>query len=204
MQFAQWRRAVGKHENGYARLARDFYPSPAWVTEALAEHVNLTGLRVWECACGDGRMAEALKAAGAIVHATDIVDRGYSEFAGELDFISTAAPSFVFDAVVTNPAYGERNKLAEKFVEIGLQRIADGGLLALLLPNDFDSAKTRARFFADCRAFAGKVVLTRRVVWFEPARAAPKENHSWFLWRRTSLALPPRIFYAPQRNGAAS
>jgi hypothetical protein len=195
---------VGKHENGYARVDKDLYPSPPWVIEALAEHVNLTGLHVWECACGDGRMAEALKAAGAVVYATDIVDRGYAEFAGELDFVSTAALPFVFDAVITNPPYGERNKLAEKFVEIGLQRIAAGGWLALLLPNDFDSAITRSRFFGNCRAFAGKVVLTRRVVWFEPARAAPKENHSWFLWRRTSLALRPRIFYAPQHSGAAS
>jgi hypothetical protein len=58
-------RAVGKHETGFARIERDFYPTPSWVVEALVEHIDLAGLRIWECAAGDGRMAEALKAAGA-------------------------------------------------------------------------------------------------------------------------------------------
>ena len=193
---------MGKHENGYARIERDFYPTPAWVTEALAERINLAGLYVWEPACGDGCMAEALKVAGAIVYTTDIVDRGYPGFDGELDFLSTTAVPFAFNAIITNPPYGERNKLAEKFIEAGLKRIAGGGWLALLLPNDFDSAVTRRRLFADCGAFAAKVVLTRRITWFQPARATPKENHSWFVWQQRRLRCRPTIAYAPQHNGA--
>jgi hypothetical protein len=46
---------VGKHEIGFARIERDFYPTPSWVVEALAEHVDLAGMRVWECADDDGR-----------------------------------------------------------------------------------------------------------------------------------------------------
>jgi hypothetical protein len=53
---------MGKHETSYERMPRDFYPTPAWVTEALAEHVELAGKRILEPACGDGRMAEALSA----------------------------------------------------------------------------------------------------------------------------------------------
>ncbi len=181
---------MGKHENGYARVARDFYPSPGWVTAALAEHVDLTGLRVWECACGDGRMAEALKDAGAIVYATDIEDRGYSGFDGALDFLSTMNGKPASNYIITNPPGGERNTLAEKFVEIGLHHIArGGGLLALL------------RFFADCRFFAGKIVLTRRIKWFEPPpgerKKSPKENHSWYVWRCPCSHAVPAIFYAP-------
>jgi hypothetical protein len=56
---------VGKHGAEYARVERDFYPTPSWVVaDALAEHVELAGVRVWEPACGDGRMAEALRRAG--------------------------------------------------------------------------------------------------------------------------------------------
>jgi hypothetical protein len=198
---------VGKHETGYARVTRDFYPTPVWVVEALAEHIDLVGLRAWECGCGDGHMVEALTAAGAIVCIkTDIVDRGCPGFDGELDFVATAtSPRVNYDAIITNPAYGKRNKLAEKFIETGLQYIADGGLLALLLPNDFDSAITRRHLFAECPAFAGKIVLTKRIIWFEPPpgeRAGPKENHSWFIWRRP-CSHAPRIFYAPH-NGASS
>jgi hypothetical protein len=200
---------VGKHETGHARIERDFYPTPRWVVEALAEHVALAGMRVWEPACGDGRMVGALEAAGATVYSTDIVDRGYSGFDGKLDFLSTTngKPPFNYNAVITNPPGGERNKLAEQFAEVGLHHIVHGGLLALLLPNDFDSAKSRRRLFADCRDFAGEIVLTRRIVWFEPPlgeRAGPKENHSWFIWRRPCSHARPEMFYAPRHNGAAS
>ena len=68
---------MGKHETGYARQDRDFYPTPAWPIEALAEHVDLRGKDILECACGDGRMARALEAAGAYVTAFDIADYGY-------------------------------------------------------------------------------------------------------------------------------
>jgi predicted RNA methylase len=58
---------MGKHESGY------LYPTPAWVVEALAEHIGLAGKVVWECAAGTGTMTEALKAAGASrVYCTDI------------------------------------------------------------------------------------------------------------------------------------
>ena len=69
---------MGKHETSFARVERDLYPTPSWViSEALAQHVDLAGMRVWECACGNGQMAEALKAAGASVFASDVKDYGY-------------------------------------------------------------------------------------------------------------------------------
>jgi hypothetical protein len=55
---------MGKHETRYARIERDLYPTPAWLIAALAEHVDFRNLFVWQCACGDGRMSEALKLAG--------------------------------------------------------------------------------------------------------------------------------------------
>ena len=172
---------MSKHESGYSRVERDFYPTPSWVIDALTEHANLAGRCVWECACGDGRMAQALKAAGASVYLSDVVDRGYCDEL--LDFTSEQQPKTNF---VTNPPFGSRGKLAELFIASGLRRIPNHGLLALLLPNDFDFAKTRQRFFGDCACFAGKLVLTQRVVWFERSdgkKEAPKENTAWFLWR---------------------
>ena len=71
-----------------------------------------------------------------------------------------------------------------------------------MLPCDFDSAKTRARYFDDCPEFVGKIVLRQRVVWFQRSdgiREAPKENSAWFIWQRNLLRVrrPPIIFYAP-------
>jgi hypothetical protein len=194
---------MGKHETGYARVARDLYPTPSWVIAALAEHLELRGLTVWEPTCGDGRMDVALRSAGAAcVYASDIVDYGSGQDE-VLDFLSAQNPKLErFDAIVTNPPFGPGGTLATAFIEVGLRRLGPNGLLALLLPADFDSAKTRARIFGDHPWFAAKIALTRRIVWFERddgIREAPKENHAWFLWQRSPLRARrgPVILYAP-------
>src|SRR5262249_14043429 len=196
---------MGKHESGYARVKEDCYPTPAWVvTDALAEHVDLRGLDAWEFACGDGRMAAALRQAGcARVHTSDIVDRGNGQDE-VLDFLSVQEPKRSrFDLLVTNPPFGQGGKLATAFIEVGLRRIRQrGGLLALLLPVDFDSAKTRARYFG-APDFVAKIVLLRRIVWFQRNDGileAPKENHAWYLWERSLLrsCRRPACLYAPE------
>jgi predicted RNA methylase len=112
-------------------VERDFYPTPAWVVEALAEHVKIAGKRVWEPACGDGRVAEALKTLGAAsVHASDIADYGYPE-SRRLDFLAAAAAPADIDLIATNPPFGVQGKLAVKFAEAGLRLIADRGTLHL-------------------------------------------------------------------------
>jgi hypothetical protein len=202
---------VGKHETGYPRIPRDDYPSPAWVvTDALAKHINLRGLSVWEFACGkEGRMAKALKSAGcARVHASDI-GNGYADQNEVLDFLSGRTPDLPhFDAGVTNPPFGPRGKTAEAFIARGLELLVSGyiDLLALLLPHDFDSAKTRERVFRDCPHFAGKITLLQRVKWFEhpdQPRRNPKENTDWCLWSRPDPHVHrlPNILYAPNQGG---
>jgi hypothetical protein len=196
---------VGKHETGYERSPRDFYPTrERWVTEALLAHVDLGGLTVWEPAAGEGHMAEVLKTAGAArVYCSDIVDRGYALDAIHNFTLPTSPDTGAhFDAIVTNPPFGLRAATAEQFVASGLRHIAKGGLLALLLPTDFDSASRRRPLFHDCPWFAARISLTRRIVWFERAdgeREAPKENHAWFVWQRTALRAraTPITLYGP-------
>jgi hypothetical protein len=63
-------------------------------------------------------------------------------------------------------------------------------IIALLLTVDFDSAPTRRDLFADCKEFAGKLVLLDRIVFFERPNAKPSANHAWFLWDRGNLGRP--------------
>jgi hypothetical protein len=195
---------MGKHETGFARVARDHYPTrEAWVTEALLDHLDVAGLKIWEMAAGAGDMAKVLKGAGAWVFCSDIADYGFPLDA-LFDFTSADMPPLLdFDAMITNPPAGLRNHLAVKFIEVGLTRIPRGGFLALLLPVDFDSGVTRRPFFCDCPYFTGKIVLTRRIVWFERTdgeREAPKENYAWFVWSRPVLRHrpPPITLYGPR------
>jgi hypothetical protein len=204
---------VGKHEVGFERVERDAYNTPPWCVEALAQHVELADLEIWEPAAGNGQMVGALKGAGASVHATDIHQYGGFKLDKVLDFTSGMHRAKPFDAIITNPPYGLRAKLAEQFVEIGLHHIArDGGFLALLLPIDFDAAKSRRHLLGGSTYFAGKIVLTRRIVWFAnpEKREAPKENHAWHVWAARSAIRwrlrkqQPIIHYAPRISECSS
>lgn len=195
---------VGKHETGYARVPRDLYPTPAWCIRALAEHVELAGRRIWECAAGDGQMVRALQEQGAKVFATDIEPHdGLDEV---FDFLSPGEPKGLerYDGIVTNSAWGKGNRTAVAFVEAGLRRITDnGGFLAFLLLVDFDSAVRCLRLFHH-PYFRARITLSARPVWFERTdgvKAAPKENCAWFVWARPVLRSPglPIVHYATAR-----
>jgi hypothetical protein len=187
---------MGKHSTEYERLARDLYPTrEPWVINALAEHVTLRGRSAWECAAGTGSMVAALKVAGAEVYATDVHD--YAGLDDTFDFLSSRESPARFDALITNPPFGPRGKLAEAFIEAGLRRLPSGGFLALLPPHDL----CRLPLFQQCSLYTAKIVLTRRIVWFERhdnIREAPKENHAWFVWSRGFLIArqPPVVLYA--------
>jgi hypothetical protein len=199
---------MGKHEIGYARVEADLYPTrEPWVTQALLQYFPIRGLNVWEPAAGEGDMAEVLRSAGpAHLHCSDITERSYP-LDQTVDFTSAILLNTAFDAVITNPPFGLRAKLAEQFITTGLKHIQFGGFLALLLPADFDSAARRRQYFAQCPLFTAKIVLTTRIVWFERhegKREAPKENHAWYVWNRNHTGAP-RIIYAgnPARRAAA-
>jgi hypothetical protein len=196
---------MGKH-GSMPRVEGDHYPTPDWAIAALAEHIELAGKTIWEPATGAGCMAEALKAAGATVFCSDVTGRGYPLDAVH-DFTAGMNPKFSFSGIATNPAYGLRGKVAERFIEAGLRYIANGGFLALLLGADFDSAKTRVRFFRDCPLFAAKIVLTKRLIWFsnpDPDKERPKENHAWFIWQNPPPGSAPLILYAPRNTSSPS
>ncbi|MGO4337825.1 hypothetical protein AB4037_23190 [Labrys sp. KB_33_2] len=203
--------------SGFARVEHEHYPTPAWVIDALAEHLPLEGDLIWEPACGTGQMARALEAQGARVIATDVHDHGYSRMVDEVDFLSwegdrisaAVAQAEGKVAIVTNPPYGLQGRLAVAFIKAGLRHLntMGSGYLALLLQVDFDSGKTRSQFFRDCPLFDAKITLTRRIEWFKPApgKAGPSQNHAWFIWRKTDIRrAEPALLYAPREERRAA
>lgn len=159
-------------------------------------------------------MVRALEVHGAEVLASDLHNHGFDDMFGRFDFVSAErSPLDHFDMIITNCPYGVQGKLAEKFIRRGLERLAPGGVLALLLQADFDSASTRRDIFSTCSLFAGRIVLNRRIVWFEPPKPQPGEkkpsgpsaNHTWFLWSRPRIKAPhaPFTLYGPSREVSA-
>jgi hypothetical protein len=181
---------MSQRDSGYARKGRDFYRTPEWVTLALLPHLPRKPAIVWECASGDGAMLEPLRTGGAHVTATDIT--------GGCDFLATDRPiESRCDAIITNPPYEQATAFCEHALAL-MERPA--GLVAMLLRTDFDHAKSRAHLFRDCPAFAKKLVLTKRIVWFAEdngkPKAAPSFNHAWYIWDWRHEGAPT-IAYGP-------
>jgi len=178
---------MSQRNSGYEREEKDYYPTPSWVTEALIPHLRRKPRVVWEPACGENHMANVLSR-HMTCYGTDIA-RGQ-------DFLSyTGADGY--DAIITNPPYN----LSVDFIEHSLRLMEpEMGMVAMLLRTDYDHAKTRARLFRDCPSFAKKVVLTKRITWFEPPPGVPGKcpsfNHAWYIWDYQHTG-PPTIGYAP-------
>ena len=85
-------------------MGRDFYATPAWVTEALLQHVRFRG-PVWEPCCGDGAMSSVLTEQGYDVVSTDLVDRGFGK--PGVDFLACRSVPGRCQSIVTNPPYGD-------------------------------------------------------------------------------------------------
>lgn len=169
---------MSQRESGYARKERDLYETPAWVTRALGPHLGGFPLFIWEPAAGSGQMVTALAGMGHNVVGSDI-DHGK-------DFLTM--PPIDAYAIVTNPPYA----LAQEFIERSLS--ITRGLVAMLLRTDYDHAKTRAHLFAGCPIFSKKLVLTKRIVWFDGPKAAPSFNHAWYIWNKFHSG-PPTLAY---------
>jgi hypothetical protein len=190
---------MSQRDSGYARKERDLYETPEWVTNALIPHIANWVSSVWEPAAGNRRMANVLAdwVADVNLYASDI-EPAEDVWAG--DFLSYRAPPIVgglTTAIITNPPYD----LALEFCEHALRLMEPtGGFVAMLLRTDFDHAKSRTHLFRDCPAFAKKLVLMKRIVWFVEdngkPKASPSFNHAWYIWNWRHEG-PPTIAYGP-------
>ena len=115
-------------------------------------------------------MVAALSSAGFDVAASDIAD-------GQ-DFLTQPAPR-AFRAIITNP----------------LSIIPPDGFVAMLLRTDFDHAKSRKHPFGECASFWKKVVLMKRIKWFDDSDGQPSFNHAWYIWAAHSGK--PTLAYGP-------
>ena len=122
------------------RETNDYYATDPIAIDALLNDgsVKLSPV-VWECAAGEGHLAERLKKFGYEVRATDLIDRGYGH--GKLDFLKSEEK---WDGdIITNPPY----KFAQEFIEHALDIIPTGRKVYMFLKLQFLEGKSRRELF---------------------------------------------------------
>ncbi len=131
------RNGASNHSEG-ERERHDYYATEPKALELLLELENFSP-DVWECACGEGHLAEVLVAKGHKVIASDLIDRGYG--CGGVDFLKQTKE---FDGdIITNPPY----KCAKDFVEHALEIVTENRKVAMFLKLTFLESKQRRKLF---------------------------------------------------------
>jgi hypothetical protein len=161
----------------WARDQHDFYIEPAWCSQRLFEVETFKG-KIWDPACGTGRIIDAAIDAGHVTDESDLVDRGRGY---RLDFLTSGA---TVPNIVSNPPFG----IAETFVARALE-LAERKVV-MLLPTKWIQGERRARWLAG---------TSLRRVWFlcprpsmPPGRAIlgglkpgnGTTDYAWFVWER--------------------
>jgi hypothetical protein len=151
---------MGKR-SGFARLERDFYPTPFAAVPPLIPH--LRGIRTFAEPCaGDGALVRHLETFELrCVYAGDI-STGQDALA--LDRYGGA------DAIVTNPPY------ARPLMHALISHFQGIAPTWLLLELDWAATKQAVPFLRSC----SDIVVVGRLRLFEGTKSCGKENFGWF------------------------
>jgi len=158
----------------------DLYETPAVAVEALLRHVELPQ-RLWEPACGNGRIVDVLRAHGHEVIGSDLIDYGRPDFFSRRDFLMERKAPDGCEAIVTNPPY----KLVEQFVQHALEL---SPLVVMLLRLAFYESDRRTHILENCGlkrilVFRKRLPMMHRAGW-EGHKANSGMAFCWMLWDR--------------------
>ncbi len=168
----------------------NYFPTPLWAGRAGAELVlrlDPEARYVWEPACGEGHLVEALADYFPWVRASDIHEHDGSRFGSQTvpawgwDFLADACGDDLepVDWIITNPPF----EPAAEFTRLALRR-ARRGVAMLCRLNWIESAGRYPLFFGEhplavFAPFAERVPMT--LGRWDPA-AGSATGYAWFVW----------------------
>ena len=181
-------KVILKSQKSRQRKANDFYPTPADVTRALLDVLDLpAGSLVREPACGGGAISRVLIDYGYRVQSSDLCNRGYGQTG--VDFLYARA--IQSDAIITNPPF----KLAGDFIR---KAVLEAPVVAMLLKSNYWHAARRVELFMQHPPSA-VYALTWRPAFLEAERGKnPLMDCCWTVWTGSNEPTRYRLLQRPQ------
>jgi len=169
---------MGKRSD-FARVPRDFYPTPAEAVGPLLRHL-VSGTKFIEPCAGDGALVDHLTGAGhRCIQASDIAPQRAD--VREQDALTIC---WTPEAYITNPPWDRR------ILHPLIVHLSDQAPTWLLFDADWIHTRQAVPFLPRLR----RIVSVGRVKWIPDSKMTGKDNCAWHLFDRPS-ANDAAVFY---------
>jgi hypothetical protein len=160
---------------------RDLFQTPNYATRLLLPYIPQNIRTVWECAAGEGKMANMFLAFGYGLIATDI-NSNYRN----VDFVNDIIPFPSDTAIITNPPFSLKKQFFERCIAYSVP-------FALLIPADISQWICRGIEYYGCEI----LLPDRRINYITPTgrSQATKNSQAQFhsMWLTYRFKLPSQI-----------
>ena len=179
------RLGINKKHTTKDRETDDFYATDPVALEKLiqaAPHIFAGNKVIWECACGNGNLAQVLGRHGFPTFASDLKNRGYgfsnTDFLEQTNFISA-------DIILTNPPYS----LATEFAEHALEILPDGGLYIAFMNISYLTGKKRYERLYSRHTLREVYIFSGRIMCYrnndrENFSGSSFANFAWYVFQK--------------------
>jgi hypothetical protein len=161
------------------RQQNDFYATDPKALEVFLKESGINLQNVWECACGQGHLAEVLKSQNLLGKASDLIDRGYGETG--VNFLES---KFWQGDILTNPPFSHALEFAEKALSI----VPDYQNVILLMRIQFLEGKRRKHFLQThpprfLYVSSSRLLLAKNADFVRYNK--PSANcYAWYVWQK--------------------
>jgi hypothetical protein len=165
-----------QHKKVPTSNAADLCQTPGYAVDPLYQHIKPHWV-IWESACGECNLVNALRSKGYQVFASDI-------FNGQ-DFFKYRPSRF--DMILTNPPFSRKLEFIARCYQLGKP-------FALLLPVEFLGVGAAQKLFA---RFGVEIILLNRRVDFQTINTTFAKSNAWFpvAWFCWQLGIGQQITY---------
>ena len=162
------------------REENDFYATDPKALELFLDQTEIKLTNVWECACGEGHLAEVLKKRNLLRKASDLINRGYGETG--INFLNYS--NKWNGDILTNPPFGE----ALRFCQHALYCIEDGSKVIMLMRIQFLEGQKRKSFLQSnppkfVYVSSSRLLLAKNADFVR--YNTPSANcYAWYVWEK--------------------